>query len=350
MLLSFVALFVAQCLAQQPGSTTLEGWQFDDNSRSSWDILWTCLTTIFACTWTALHKHVPERTHNKIAASFMKTFTWFGALLAPELMIIYAAIDFHYASAIAKRCNQAFAAKRAQSSKEVGPQKEQADAPEDDEIELQSWSLIQGFCIQMDGLQLRTRDDWVYTVSSKNVVSLIEAGVIRPRDLESDEIEDRAKADAAAKLFAVLQSSWVVVNILARAAYHLPISPIEITTVAYVVCAAFSYGLWWYMPRDMQTRINIHLPYTRDGGDMPSAIRELLDSRERCWHRPGWIKQSTKEAVERLEQLYPPRRYSLWSRECSDGTLDQLSRAEETALLLWSILAAQIFCAIHVAA
>lgn len=127
----------------------------------------------------------------------------------------------------------------------------------------------------MDGLQLRTRDDWVYTVSSKNVVPLIQAGLIRPCDLEPDEIEDRAKADASAKLFTVLQSSWVVVNILARAAYHLPISPIEITTVAYVVCAALSYGLWWYMPRDIQTRINIHLPYARDGDDMLGNTRQL---------------------------------------------------------------------------
>lgn len=77
----------------------------------------------------------------------MKVFTWFGALLAPELMIMYAAIDFLYASAIVKRSNEAFAAKREQSSKKAGPPNEQADAPEDEDTELRSWSLIQGFCI-----------------------------------------------------------------------------------------------------------------------------------------------------------------------------------------------------------
>lgn len=352
LLLSFIS-FAAQSLAQQSASTTLEGWQFDDDSRSSWDILWTCLSTIFACTWAALHLHVPERTFTKQGKARVRVFAWFGALLAPELMIIYAAVDFHYARVIVKRCNDAFAAKKTQGSKDAGQQKEQVHASEDEvheNADRRPWSMIQGFCIQMDGLQLRTRDDWEYTVSSKNVAPLIEAGVIRPGDLDEETIEDRAKADAAAKLFAVLQSSWVLVNILSRAAYHLPISPIEIATVAYVICAAFSYGLWWYMPRGMQTRITIFLPYARDNDGMPGHIRELLDSRKRCWHRPGYIKPSKEEIDEMWEQSWPPRRHAAWSRECSDGTFDKLSRAEEIKLLLSSILAAHVFCAIHVAA
>lgn len=37
--------FVNQPLAQS-NSTALEGWRLDDNTRSSWDIFWTCVSTI----------------------------------------------------------------------------------------------------------------------------------------------------------------------------------------------------------------------------------------------------------------------------------------------------------------
>ncbi|KAJ6189352.1 hypothetical protein N7519_004260 [Penicillium mononematosum] len=43
-------------LASNP--TTLVGWQFADDTRSTWDILWACFSNILACTWTVLHMDV----------------------------------------------------------------------------------------------------------------------------------------------------------------------------------------------------------------------------------------------------------------------------------------------------
>lgn len=31
-------------------STGLRSWQLDTNNRSTWDIVWSCSSTIFACT------------------------------------------------------------------------------------------------------------------------------------------------------------------------------------------------------------------------------------------------------------------------------------------------------------
>ncbi|KAJ5082270.1 hypothetical protein N7532_011313 [Penicillium argentinense] len=53
----------------------VEGWQLDDNNRSSWDILWACLSTILA-----------NRDESKGMWLFYKLLGWILAILAPEIM------------------------------------------------------------------------------------------------------------------------------------------------------------------------------------------------------------------------------------------------------------------------
>ncbi|KAJ5679719.1 hypothetical protein N7462_007963 [Penicillium macrosclerotiorum] len=350
--LSLLIFFPVKSLAEHSSHPVLEGWQFDDNSRSSWDILWACLSTIFACTWTALHIHVYSRDQymTTAVAYVMKGLSWFGALLAPEVMIIIAAIDVHYARAIIERCNKAFEAE----GNYTGIPKTEIEQAQISEAEMNAnkrslpWTMAHGFCIHMDGFRLRTKDHWFYNIGSKNVAPLIEAGLIQPSDLSKDEIKDRAKADALAKFITVLQSLWTLVNILARAAYKLPISPLEISTIAYVVCAACTYGLWWSKPRDMETPITINLAYTRNSESMPHQVREILDADKHCWYRTGERKK--KNPVPPEGEMQIRGRHIPWSVICSNGTLDRLSNAEETRLTIWAMVAVQIFCAIHIVA
>ena len=145
----------------------------------------------------------------------------------------------------------------------------------------------------MHGLVLRTKDDWVYAVRPANFVALIQAGGIKQSNLRNSEIKDRAKADSFAKAITLLQSTWVICNIIARAAYALPISAIEISTVAYVVCAAAAYAAWWHKPKDMNTPITIYLPYDRESNEMPSPVRRFLDAKKSLWmHSPPALENS----------------------------------------------------------
>ena len=308
-----------QSLAQS-NSTALEGWQFNDNSRSSWDILWTCLSTILACTWTALHISVPKRDESDAAYTFWKLAAWMGSVLAPELMAGTAAEERWRAKAIAARCNAAFCRLSDNSSKSSSSPPETLNRKEHDveqgsagegtshvdedssnqqkeatagegapsnEDEPKSptvrWSTAQGFCLAMNGVLLQTKDGWTYPVQPNNVVSLIEAGVVGAFHLRPRDIKDRAKADSFAKGFTLLQGSWVTCNIIARRAYDLPISPLEYSTVAYVACAFVTYVTWWHKPRDMTTPILIFLPYDKDGTDMPLKIRNTLNEGHGTW-------------------------------------------------------------------
>ena len=91
-------------------STALEGWTFNDNSRSSWDIVWTCLTTIFACTWTVLHMSVPRRNGSEGLILAGKLIFWTIALFAPEEIVLITSGEFWRVWSLRARCNVAQAA------------------------------------------------------------------------------------------------------------------------------------------------------------------------------------------------------------------------------------------------
>ncbi|KAJ5649432.1 uncharacterized protein N7484_003155 [Penicillium longicatenatum] len=323
-------------------STALEGWQFDDDSRSSWDIFWTCLSTILACTWTALHLAVPSRESNESWQIFRKLQVWICAILAPELMAGLAAEGLCRAMAVVARCNAAFCRlsdeptesisrpletsvaneqisgrektshqenedpstrPKEGSTREEEVSKQEEQAPSEDKTKTRTfwWSTAQGFCLTMNGVLLQTKDDWTYPVQPNNVVPLIEAGVVKPFHLRTRDIKDRAKADSLAKGFTLLQSLWVTCNIVARRAYSLPISPLEYSTVAYVVCAAVTYVTWWHKPRDMVTPILIFLPYDKDDKDMPLQIRKALDEGHGSWVRSS--ETAVEDSLSLLENL-----------------------------------------------
>lgn len=71
--------------------------------------------------------------------------------------------------------------------------------------------------------------------------------------LPADElITAENKTDSLAKLIVVLQVTWFTVQCIARAAENLPISQLEIGTVAYVGCTILTTAFWWHKPQDIR--------------------------------------------------------------------------------------------------
>jgi len=72
---------------------------FDD--RTVWSIVWSCLVTLFACSWVAVHPNVPRATDSN-ALIFGRRLAMMGyMLLAPELVILWAAGQHFSAKEIA---------------------------------------------------------------------------------------------------------------------------------------------------------------------------------------------------------------------------------------------------------
>lgn len=89
-------------------------------------------------------------------------------------------------------------------------------------------------------------------------------------DLSQDEILDKSKADRLSKTIACLQAIWFCLQIAARAAQHLPVSLLELTTLAHAFCMFVAYMLWWNKPFEVEQPVII------PAGTKDIVSREML--------------------------------------------------------------------------
>ena len=79
--------------------TRLGDQYFDD--RTVWSIVWSCLATLFACSWVAVHPNIPRSTDSEALILGRRLATMGYMLLAPELVIFWAAQQHFSANKIA---------------------------------------------------------------------------------------------------------------------------------------------------------------------------------------------------------------------------------------------------------
>lgn len=79
-----------------------------------------------------------------------------------------------------------------------------------------------------------------------DVIHLISEGVLIPPS--EQEIKDRSKADSFSKLIVLVQTLWFVMQSIARHIEHLPITELEIATLAYTIPILGIYICWWNKP------------------------------------------------------------------------------------------------------
>jgi len=63
------------------------------NCRTLWSIIYSCLATIFACTWVSYHPDIPDRTHTRWRIRVTRLLTVLLAFLVPEVTVAKAASE-----------------------------------------------------------------------------------------------------------------------------------------------------------------------------------------------------------------------------------------------------------------
>jgi len=58
--------------------------------RTLWNIIWSCLATIFACTWLAIHPNIPAPDEGFFRVNLRRAKIMVVGLVAPELIILWA--------------------------------------------------------------------------------------------------------------------------------------------------------------------------------------------------------------------------------------------------------------------
>jgi hypothetical protein len=58
--------------------------------RTTWNIVWSCAATIFACIWVALHPNIPGPDESTLKITLRRVKLMAMALIAPELVVVWA--------------------------------------------------------------------------------------------------------------------------------------------------------------------------------------------------------------------------------------------------------------------
>jgi hypothetical protein len=73
-----------------------------NNCRKLFDIVWGCLATIFACTWVSVHPNVSAPKQSRLSFFWRRLKMMIIAVIAPEIMVAFAARQFFAARALSK--------------------------------------------------------------------------------------------------------------------------------------------------------------------------------------------------------------------------------------------------------
>ncbi|KIM44812.1 hypothetical protein M413DRAFT_66772, partial [Hebeloma cylindrosporum] len=69
--------------------------------------------------------------------------------------------------------------------------------------------------------------------------------------ITEEEIADRSKGDYLSKTIVLFQMTWFIGQCIARGAYGLTVTELELVTVAFASLTGVTYYLWWDKPLDV---------------------------------------------------------------------------------------------------
>ncbi|KAF8857200.1 hypothetical protein BDZ45DRAFT_436793 [Acephala macrosclerotiorum] len=251
------------------------------DTRSTLDILWSCLLTIVACTWSVQHLNVPEQRDGRdqgwmgdikwtMKRSWTSTKWMLATVIAPEYLLMKNWGDLVLAKENLFQLHQLAA---------------------EDNV---PWSLSHTLFADMGGFVIRSyaferlkkpSESGTDTTDLKSkyanpfYISALDLRRLRQEKLlerlpyiSIDELLDRSKGDNFVRLIAVLQILWMVVQIIARGFRHLAVSQLEIGVIAFAACAVLIYAINWSKPKGVQSPV----PILQYEGEIPDEVINCL--------------------------------------------------------------------------
>lgn len=98
---------------------------------------------------------------------------------------------------------------------------------------------------------------WEGVLSIKALQALLSENMVDFPTITADQIEDKSKGDALSKGIALLQLTWFIVQIIARAAQGLAVTELELTTAALAGLNSIMYIFWWNKPHDIRFPVEL---------------------------------------------------------------------------------------------
>ncbi|KAF4616908.1 hypothetical protein D9613_008741 [Agrocybe pediades] len=123
------------------------------------------------------------------------------------------------------------------------------------QVDEKTWVLL-----QMGGFVLYEKDKRKRILEWKALMEYYENGRVDLSEITEATIDDRSKADGFAKCIAFIQTSWFIVQCIARFSdERLALTELELVTAALAVLSLLMYCFWWNKPFNTEVPIVIIL-------------------------------------------------------------------------------------------
>ncbi|TFK63219.1 hypothetical protein BDN72DRAFT_847830 [Pluteus cervinus] len=206
--------------------------------RTIYAIVKSCLFTIAACVYRAVHQNIPDPELGFWGRLRVTTKVTLCALIAPELIVWWAMRQWFGARDVVKWTKKA-------------------------EPKLK-WTNVHGQFAQMGGFAPK---DNKQVLRPDTLGQLLRNGRLNIEELQltEKEILDKSKGDILSKTLVASQTTWFVFECIARLQQGLPLIELEVVTLAFATLNSITYALWWYKPLNILCPIYIQvLPKASD--------------------------------------------------------------------------------------
>ncbi|CAG8946561.1 unnamed protein product [Penicillium salamii] len=210
------------------------GWVSGPNTRGTMDIIWSSILTVFLCTWTAVCLNLPGPRDSQFQIFCRRAKWMFWAIVSPELVLAVAIGQYASARRSVKRFRK------------LGMKEDK-------------WSLRHGFYADMGGMLLQPRDSTPFLVNGRQLAYLVEKQYLQCPQITQSEIWDKSKTDTLTRLLSFGQATWLMVQLFGRLSLKLPITTLELSAGAIVICTFGTFVCWMHKPSDVNTGIVLNM-------------------------------------------------------------------------------------------
>ncbi|KAK7972231.1 hypothetical protein PG988_006365 [Apiospora saccharicola] len=235
-------------------ATKLVGYVNDPDGRGTPSLIISCLLTLVLCVWSALHLNVPSQHATRLDI-FLLNLRWvIAGLYSPELVVFAAWRQWSSARILQKLVEDTM---QRDDDGDVTGSKDIDRRPK----RRFEWTMTHsffacsgGFALELESLKPAMHDipdsekspAPRLTITARGMALLAKCGHLP--DVDKQQIDDKSKANDLAKAAVLVQASWMLLQVIGRLGFHLPVTLLEVNTVAHVLCAFAMCIFWWHKP------------------------------------------------------------------------------------------------------
>ncbi|KAK0712654.1 hypothetical protein B0T26DRAFT_714882 [Lasiosphaeria miniovina] len=341
--------FRPECPLPSPGTEFVSG----PNVRSTLSIVWNCLSVIFLCTWNIQHLNVPalRRRPNgflqkmwwRILDSRTKLKWMIFTVLAPEYLVGKAlgerlavrgtdwflngnALDnAPFESIHGYLCNMGYFILDVDDSMFPATNQVQEQEPNKDTITSSALppqttpgepeksppgeQYKENVVSKSDEINLGRLNGRYLALNLNQWHCASKMGMGRVPFIPSQQLEKLDRGGALVKGLAIVQVAYLIVQLVARWAFGLPSTQLEIATLAFSVSSAITYVLYWDRPQGVDT---IHIVQANPRRHNDPSVGVVPSDLLNVWHRPDWSFEKCRACLAKFGPSYlwhGPRSY-----------------------------------------